>query len=228
MLADGSFYDNRLRLGLSSKDSDHLYKFADFIHYSGSINITEKAISLACKDTEVVEKIKEKFDIKPQKTYNPPHTVLKFDRDLTYALLAGFIDGDGNIKNQTDRKDFVLQIKIHSSWENILKEFNSLISEQNFTRINSSGYAYLVISNTENLKKLKEKILSLNLPIMSRKWDVIDLNFVSKYVTAKELRNNIIKAYEEGMRNKDISIKFNTSPSNVTKIIKNYKNEHTI
>lgn len=224
LLADGSFYDNRLTLGLSPKDSDHLYKFAKFINYSGAINIKEKVISLACKDIEIIEKIKEKFDIKSLKTYNPPHTILKFDKDLTYALLAGFIDGDGNIKNQTNRKDFILQIKNHSSWRPILIEFSNLISKKDFTRINSSGYATLIISNTEDLKKLKKKILSLNLPIMSRKWDIIDLNFVSKYVTAKELRDNVINAYKLGLKNKDISIKFNTSPANVTRIIKNYKN----
>lgn len=210
---------------LSTKDSEHLYKFAEFINYTGAINVAEKAISLACKDIDIVEKIKRKFDIKDRKTYNPPNTLLKFDLDLEYALLAGFIDGDGNIKNQTNRRDFILQIKNHASWENILKEFNSLISNKNLTKINSSGYVTLIISNTEELKKLKQKILALNLPVMSRKWDIIDLSFVSKYVTAEELRENVIAAHELGMRNKDISIKFNTSPSNVTRILKNYKNK---
>lgn len=224
LLADGSFSNNRLKLALCHKDKDHLLRFAKFIEYSGTFSSSDKAISIACKDTEVVEAIRLKFDIKDKKTYNPPKTILNFfSDDLKYALLAGFIDGDGCIKHQTNRDSFLLQIKNHSSWESILREFNSLISDKDFTKINSSGYATLIISNTEDLKRLKEKILRLNIPIMLRKWDVIDLAFVSKYVTANELKHNVIEAYNSGMTNKEISIKFGTSPANVTRIIKKYK-----
>ena len=136
--------------------------------------------------------------------------------------MAGFIDGDGSIKNQSRRKDFCLTIKNHSSWESILREFNSIISEKDLTRLDSRGYAKLIISNTEDLKKLKIKILSLGLPILTRKWDVIDLNYTSKYVTASELREKVIRAYKAGIRNKDIAEKFNVSKSNVTRILKTY------
>ena len=88
--------------------------------------------------------------------------------------------------------------------------------------MDSRGYAKLIISNTEDLKKLKIKILSLGLPILARKWDVIDLNYTSKYVTASELREKVIRAYKAGIRNKDIAEKFNISKSNVTRILKTY------
>lgn len=97
-----------------------------------------------------------------------------------------------------------------------------MISNKNLTKLDSRGYVKFTISNTEDLKKLKIKILSLNLPILARKWDVIDLNYTSKYVTASELRERVIEAHKAGMRNKDIAEKFNTSKSNVTKIIKTY------
>lgn len=222
LLADGSFYDNRLKLGLSPKDSEHLYKFAKFIDYHGAISITNKSISIACKNNEIVNSIKKKFDIKDRKTYNPPETIFRFKEDLVYSLLAGFIDGDGNIQNQTKRKDFFLRIKTHASWKHILKEFNTLISDKDSVKIDSRGYALLTISNTEKLKQLKSKILSLNIPILSRKWDVIDLNYTSKYVTASELREKVMEAYRAGIRNKDIAEKFNISKSNVTKILKTY------
>lgn len=223
LLADGSFHDNRLKLGLSIKDSEHVYKFASFINYTGAIDITDKSISIACKDVEVVGKIKDKFDIKDRKTYNPPSTILKFPRSFLIALLAGFIDGDGRIANQTNRKDFFLTIKSHASWINILQEFNSLVCKENFCKINSNSYAVLTITNTEVLKSLKREVMSLDIPIMKRKWDVIDMDFVSKYVTSKQLKKKVIQLYLEGKRNKDISLECNTSPSNVTKIIKNYK-----
>lgn len=224
LLADGSFYNNRLKLALCHKDKDHLLRFAKFIEYSGALSSTDKSISIACKDIEIVKAIRLKFDIKDRKTYNPPETILNFfSSDLKYALLAGFIDGDGCIKHQTNRDSFLLQIKNHSSWEHILKEFNSLISDRDLTKTNSSGYAILVVSNTEELKRLKEKVLNLNLPIMSRKWDIIDLHFVSRRITSEELKRRVIDAYNSGMKNKEISVKFGTSPANVTRIIKSYK-----
>jgi DNA-binding NarL/FixJ family response regulator len=55
--------------------------------------------------------------------------------------------------------------------------------------------------------------------------DIIDLNFVSKYVSANELKEKVIDLYKQGYKNKDISEMCKTSPANVTRIIKNYKNE---
>ena len=59
--------------------------------------------------------------------------------------------------------------------------------------------------------------------ILARKWDVIDLNYTSRHIIASELRERVIEAHKAGMRNKDIAEKFNTSKSNVTKIIKTYE-----
>lgn len=106
---------------------------------------------------------------------------------------------------------------------NEVKEFNSLICEENFCKINSSGYAVLTITNTEILKVLKEKILVLNLPLLNRKWDIIDISFISKFTTANLLKDKVIDLYLQGKRNKDISKECNTSPANITRIIKNYK-----
>ncbi len=97
-----------------------------------------------------------------------------------------------------------------------------MITDKNLTRIDSRGYAKLIISNTEDLKKLKIKALNLNLPILTRKWDIIDLNYTSRHITASELREKVIEAYKTGMKNKEIAEKFNTSKSNVTRILKTY------
>lgn len=223
LLADGSFSGGRLKLTLKKSDADQVHKFGNFVEYTGSYGNSEISESVTCKDIDVVEKICNKFDIKPRKTYNPPETLLKFDKHLLIALLAGFIDGDGRIAHPTNRRDFFLTIKNHCSWITILKEFNSLICKKDFCKVNSSGYAVLTITDSEILKKLKRRILTLNLPILSRKWDVIDMSFISKYQTAKILREKVISLYLEGKRNKDISEECGTSPSNVTKIIKQYK-----
>ena len=220
LLADGSFSDGRLTFTLKKSDSEQVHKFGKFIDYTGSYGNSNISESISCKDIDIVKKICNKFDIKPQKTYNPPETILKFDKELLIALLAGFIDGDGRIANQTNRKDFFLSIKNHGSWISILKEFNKLICEENFCKINSSGYSILTITNTECLKELKKKVIALNLPILSRKWDVIDLNFVSRYVTSKSTKQKVVELYNKGMRNKDIALTLGVSPATVTKYTK--------
>lgn len=223
LLADGSFNDGRLTFSLKKADSEHLKKFGDFISYTGTYGSSKVYDTISCKDIDVVPAVCKKFDIHKAKTYNPPTSLLKFNEERNLALLAGFIDGDGCIKHQTNRNDFLLTIKCHSSWEHILKEFNSLICDFNFTKINNQGYAVLSITNTEYLQKLKEKILPLNIPIMKRKWDIIDMNFISKYTKAEKLRNKVIELHKQGYRNKDISEMCSTSKANVTKIIKQYK-----
>lgn len=75
----------------------------------------------------------EKFGISYNKTYNPPKNLSNFKEDFLYCLLAGFIDGDGNIQNK--RKDFMLRIKVHNSWIDILNVFSKLICNEEKAKI---------------------------------------------------------------------------------------------
>lgn len=223
LLADGSFNEGKLTVSLKKSDLEHLKKFGTFISYTGTYGTSKVCETITCKDMDIVSELCKKFDIQKTKTYNPPKTIIKFNEEQNLALLAGFIDGDGCIRHQTNREDFYLTIKCHNSWAHILKEFNSLICESNFTKINNQGYAVLTITNTKYLQNLKRKIISLDIPIMSRKWDIIDMNFVSKYTKAEELHKKVIELYKQGYRNKDISTLYGTSKANVSKIIKTYK-----
>ena len=199
-----------------------MYKFAKFINYTGTILKSDNSVSVAVKDIEVVNKICEKFNILPRKTYNPPNNLFTFSNDKLYCMLAGFIDGDGNIQKQYKREDFMLRIKNHSSWESVLKNFSKLITDKECVKINSSGYAELTITNTKDLQNLKKKIISYNIPILERKWDIIDLNFVSKYTKAEILRLKVLDLLSKNMKQQDIAKLCNTSAANVSKIKKNY------
>ena len=221
LLADGYFYKNRLKLVVSTKDKDHIKKFANYIKFQGSYLENNIYFGLSCKDSVVIPKLCKKFDIKECKTYNPPKSILNFDFNLLLCLLAGFIDGDGNIQHQNKRKDFFLRIKNHISWYNILQEFGSIITDKQCVKINNQNYAQLCITNTVILQKLKKNVLQYNLPLLTRKWDIIDLNFIDKYTKAKILHNKVIQLYKNGYKNKDIAKICNTSPSNITKILKN-------
>lgn len=222
LLADGSFSDNRLKLTLKKSDSQQVHKFGEFISYTGTYGTSEISESVACKDSVVVPKVMNKFGIPQNKTYNPPG-LEGVNSDYMYCILAGFIDGDGNIQNQSGREDFMLRIKLHSSWLKILNIFSVLICGQEKATINKQGYAQLSITNTKVLQELKEKILSYNLPLLKRKWDIIDMDFVSKYTTAEDLRNRVIELLKQGVKQKDIASICNTSPANVTRIKKLYE-----
>ena len=221
-MADGSFSDGRVNFFLALKDADQVKKFANFIKWVGKFNKRGGyGIGLAAKHTEVVEKICEKFDIHKNKTYNPPKTILNHDKDLLKCLFIGFIDGDGSISNQYKRKDCFIKIKVHKSWENILKEFCNLLGyDTKHVRINKENYCYLCISNSNIVGELKK--MSNMLPILKRKWEKIDENYVSRYNTSKILKEKVIKMLNENMRNKDISSNLNVSPSYVSKINKMY------
>lgn len=56
--------------------------------------------------------------------------------------------------------------------------------------------------------------------LLNRKWNVTDLNFVSRCVIAKNTRQKVAELYNKGIRNKDIALALGISPSTVTKYTK--------
>jgi len=224
IMADGCFHDDRLMITLSIRDKEHLQKFANFIEYTIPLIDTQTMTSFKSKNIEISPLICSKFDLNSNKTYNPPNSIKHFPINLQYCLLAGFIDGDGNIQTQSQgRKDYMLRIKTHESWINILKEFNELIDgTTNFTEINNQGYAQLTISNTEILKEFRKKIENYNLPLMRRKWDKIDFNYQSRIPDVLILRQSILDDFKNGLSTKESAIKNHTSYENAYRIKKKY------
>lgn len=222
LLADGHFENGRVKFHLALKDSDQVKKFANFIKWSGNFDDRgELGIGVAAKHTEVVEELCKKFDIKQNKTYNPPKTILNHDKELLKYLLIGFIDGDGNIETQRKRKDCFIRIKVHKSWDRILKEFCELVGyDTKHVRLNKQDYCELYFSDSKIITELKKK--SNILPVLERKWQKIDENYVSRYTTSKILREKVIQMLNKNMRNKDISKELGISPSCVSQINKKY------
>ena len=221
LLADGSFSNGRIRFAI--KDIEQLHKFGAFINYTGVYGECNGCKRISSMNLDQVALICKKFDIKERKTYNPPRSILHFSRQLVYALFAGFIDGDGCINYQTKRKDFRLSIKCHDSWLPILQEFNLLIGNAGSCKINNAGYAVLLVTNTVALKELKRVIQKLRVPILNRKWEIIDLDFIGKYEKARELEIKVIQMYQERKyKKKDIAQMCQTSTGNITRILKKY------
>src|ERR1035437_351458 len=178
LLADGNFgKTNTVKCTLSSIDKDHLIKLKNFLKIK-SVNFekNEKYCTIKAMDGINAPLICKKFKIHNRKTYNPPKLSFIKDKDLKTALIAGFIDGDGCI--QYKGKRFTLSVKCHSSWLNILSDFAKFINPTTNAKINNSGYAIFQVLNVPSLKKLKQDVIRLQLPVLKRKWDKINLNYV--------------------------------------------------
>lgn len=230
LLADGHF-DNgkRIIVGLAEHDRDHLEKFAKYIGYKGTISLIKKgpysAVRLSAMDTEVVGKLCEKFGIENNKTYNPPASLSWIPEDLFLCLLAGLIDGDGNISNFRGRKDAFIRIKQEKSWLPILKEFAKYFKEEDRVKINKQGYAEVEITGFPKIRELKKKLLEYNLPLMDRKWGKIDIGFQTKYEKKEKAYRKIKELLAQKIKQTEIAKMVGVSESTVTKVKKQIQNE---
>ncbi|RTL01284.1 MAG: hypothetical protein EKK57_05045 [Proteobacteria bacterium] len=240
LLADGHFSkENRLKCSLSVVDANHLEKLSNLLQTHSKIykrKLCKDAcnrndtINISVMDKFFIGKIKEKFDIDNNKTENPPN--LSFYRSLPVhlfiSLLIGFIDGDGHIAFQTGRKDCKIVIQIHSSWveflnlaKNRLEEILKIKIPE--ARINKSGYCFIVFSNLKICRYLKLFTMQYNLPVLNRKWDLIDEKKISKYEIAEKNKPLIEKELENGLSVKQIIDKLNVTEGQILRLKYKYK-----
>ena len=228
LLADGHFNKNyRLKFTQNGDDKISVEKFKEYIETETPISYKNNTAELSIMNVEVIKKLMEKFDIKSNKTYNPPDKSIfeEMDIDILSYLFIGFVDGDGNIGNLHKRKDFHLRIKTHSSWFDILDIFSKRIfGLENHTKINNQGYADFNIGDTQLLKQFKKKYVNnLNFEPLKRKWDIIDLNYVSRNEKSKIDFEEVRSLYECGYNPKQICKKLKLKEGKVYKIIRKIK-----
>ena len=154
-------------------------------------------------DAKIVSQLRKKFTITNRKTYEPSNIQNIKNNNLLISLIIGFIDGDGCIRKLNNRQDCNIRVKCHKSWLNNLQfmadTINSLASTKEIiARINNSGYAEFIISNSVAIKCLKRKALSLKLPILKRKWNNINLSLVSRNERAIIKKNKIKNLLQKG------------------------------
>ena len=189
ILADGYINHNkkRFKLHLSKKDSNHIEEFCKFIEFNNP------NIEFVCiQDKIQIDNMIKLWKLKPKKSYNPSYINKRLSLNKRMFIYAGIIDGDGSIQYQTGRKDVKLSIKMHKSWYKFLRQMEKDIysfcnqSDKKLTKINSQGYVSLIISDNTILRKLKNYLIKSKLPLMKRKWNLIDINKKSRYIKAKE------------------------------------------
>lgn len=208
-MADGSVRKNRLKLVLARKDKDHLLAFKDFCKIPNYFE-TRKAFGVQAQDSLAVPKICSKYNIVERKTFRPT-TYIPAKRDLFLSFLIGFIDGDGSIRKQSKkREDSIIAIKLHNSWLDYLNKLSERVSsivgvKPTKAKIDKKGYAIVNLSNSIILKYLKQKEIELNLPVLQRKWERINLNYFSRNEKSICDRTKLVKLIKKGWRNTEIA-----------------------
>ncbi len=217
LMADGHFSKkNELRLGLSIKDEAHLRIFAKLINKNLHKTIEKKGllyVYVSAMDNVIVPKIKEKFDINNRKTYIPPKLEIfeKMTDDLFLSFFIGYVDGDGNVKHQTGRKDWVIQLGCHSSWKLIykyfLKRLNRIFKCNSHTKIflDKRRLLRLFISTGVIIRGLKQKCIELKLSFLNRKWDKVDENYVFSEEKFNKIEDKIKEFIKLGLSRKEMS-----------------------
>ena len=232
LAADGHFADGRIRLILSIKDIEHLSKFGKFIETT-NLNFDTETCNISLKNISIFDCLCDKFGFTNNKTYSPSNLDEIFkniDNNLIYSFIVGFIDGDGCIRKIQNRNDCNLTIHLHNSWlenliymEDFLYNYFEIKKDKILSKISNDVYSKLIISNSLILGKMKKECLKLNLPIMYRKWDVIDENFVSRYAIKNKTRIEAIELYLSGIPAKEITKRLNLKEKTIYYYIREYK-----
>jgi len=220
LMADGSFDDVKMtmKFSLQEKDTDHVLLFKKYIKYIGNFKLNEFKVM----NKDIVNKIIKKFDFKSNKTYNPPdkNIINKMNDNLFFSFLIGFIDGDGYIqKDKRKKNEFRITIKLHQSWIDILQLLSDRICNylklKNYSAIiNNQGFAKIGFSNFEIVKFLKKHAINYNLPILKRKWDLIDIKYISRSEKSKKDYNNILDLQQKKYTKREIGNILNL-PNNI-------------
>lgn len=228
LLADGHFSKtNRLELSIATKDKNHLEKFADFLEYKVSPRKCRGSYCVSVMSNDYVSAIKEKYNLHTNKTYNPPNLTVfeNLSDELIISLIIGFIDGDGYICKRPNEKTNLICIACHSSWLETLNYFLFRISKLTNIKIkngiiDNEGYAKITITNFTNIKYLKTKAIEYNLPVLQRKWDTIDLNYISRLENALITEFKVQNMIKEGLKSKQICSELNIGRATVLKYSK--------
>lgn len=211
LLADGHFGEKHIKLSLSYKDLDHLYKYKNFINYTQEIKIYKNIPEIKVIDSIIVPKIREKYNICNTKTYHPCD-ISKICGDFLACFITGFIDGDGSIQKRVktlkrpNNDNTTITIKVHSSWKSNIDYMNKYITEQTNTKyiesiIDSKGYCRKIFSNNIQQQFLKRMIIQYNLPVLDRKWNLIDEYKIGKNQQSLINEQNVLRLLNEGYEN---------------------------
>ncbi len=196
LMADGSFTENRVSLGMTGKDMDHLIKYKKFIKSSNKLHkMPHDYYQVRSVDATNVRILKSKFKITNRKTYEPCDLNNIQNKELLFSLIIGIIDGDGSITKNKNCEAYTLSISLHPSWlQNLdyiknflynyfdekcnskpayIRERNINLPQDDKDVIKKYRFSEMYVGYRPLLIKIKKKAMQLNLPFMERKLGTI-------------------------------------------------------
>lgn len=224
IFADGTILKGkRLRISLAGKDYNHLLKFTKWIGGKDPATyISNQGLSyttFARQETNNVEEYCSRFDLKPKKTYNPPNFIPYGNLTLMKCWLAGFIDGDGEIRKQTNRPASIIKTVSHIEWHFFLEQ---VVDITQFGHVKQRpGLPYTEIRSFEHNKNVEFKQFCYNagLPVMERKWSQID----ETHVSVGQMKNRVLDLLKQGVRQRTIAQTLGCAESYVSRLNKERK-----
>lgn len=89
--------------------------------------------------------------------------------------------------------------------------------------INNQGYAFFCISNSKIIRLLKADLIEMDIPLLERKWEQINLTEISRQEESTYRLEKIKVLLDDGVSQKQITQILGVSPSCVSNIIKKHK-----
>jgi hypothetical protein len=249
LASDGCIHaKSKVSLVLQGSDIEHVRKLAKCANIPTE-NIKVKKISYVKQNGENstvaglyitsrqwVEDLNFWFNITPNKTLTLQPPDIENKNDIV-AFLAGFIDGDGYIKVQKRNNSTWLSLSITSAnlkflqWVNNFIENNYLDSKKKGVtgvpiKQKSKKHCYEYSFGGVKAVKFANDVLSLDLPLLNRKWDKVIEFLLTSDAKVKDSRTQlddekvkeIRKLIYFGTCDKDICKKFNIAQKTLDKI----------
>ena len=180
--ADGCFNEKSFIISIDYSDINHLEKLAKLLNANiqkvnqiNSWNPNGHTMArIALEDIFTISRLRQRFKLLSQKTYNPFNIEEFLTQDKILYFLAGIIDGDGYITKMGNS----IKIKCHKNWYDNFKLIQNKIKD-NFNidstlYICSKGWTNFGINKQKHCKIFK-KLIQNSIPLLTRKWDRIIL-----------------------------------------------------
>lgn len=196
--ADGTFRKQGkrllLKLTVAKQDESHLELMKKYFGANNcwGVSYYKKYSQLIYHYNDGVECIRQTFDLKERKTYNPPDLKIfdQMSEEQFLSFFIGYTDGDGCIQftggKNSGRKDVQIGFHVHRTWNDVMNKMRIRLEEITGVKISPSkigkdGYARFNIGNTIVIRYLKNIVLQHRHPYLTRTWNKIDENRLSKY-----------------------------------------------
>lgn len=173
--------DGELKVDLCKTDYLYLKKLANFLEtklyffpkYKGGKSGAKGICRVKIKDIHYGVKLREHLNIKGKKTYNPISINFISTKKQLISFFCGMVDGDGTINKLSEG----ISIDMHKNYKNFFVTIGNKLKRYGLVdKYYISEYKKMcrLMISKESSKKIKKEALKLNLPLMERKWDIIN------------------------------------------------------